>query len=95
METKSIRKNFLYNMVYQVLILILPIITTPYISRALGAEAVGIYSFTVSIVTYFTLFGTLGVLMYGQREIAYARDNVTKRKRVFWEITFLDLLLLQ
>ena len=87
METKSIRKNFLYNMVYQVLILILPIVTTPYISRALGAEAVGIYSFTVSIVTYFTLFGTLGVLMYGQREIAYARDNVSKRKRVFWEIT--------
>ena len=87
MEQKSIRKNFLYNMVYQVLILILPIITTPYISRALGAEAVGIYSFTISIVTYFTLFGTLGVLMYGQREIAYARDNVAKRKRVFWEIT--------
>ena len=88
MGTKSIRKNFLYNLIYQVLIIILPIITTPYISRVLGAEGVGIYSFTVSIVTYFTLFGTLGVAMYGQREIAYARDNVSKRKRVFWEIIF-------
>ncbi len=86
MGTKSIKKNFLYNLVYQVLILILPIITTPYISRTLGAEGVGIYSFTISIVTYFTLFGSLGVAMYGQREIAYARENKTKRKRVFWEI---------
>ena len=86
METKSIRKNFLYNLVYQVLILILPIITTPYISRVLGAEGVGIYSFTISIVTYFILFGSLGVSMYGQREIAYARDDIVKRKKIFWEI---------
>lgn len=86
METKSIKKNFLYNLVYQVLILILPIITTPYISRALGAEGVGIYSFTISIVTYFTLFGSLGVAMYGQREIAYARDDKQKRKKAFTEI---------
>ena len=86
MENKSIKKNFLYNLIYQVLILILPIITTPYISRALGTEGVGIYSFTVSIVTYFTLFGSLGVAMYGQREIAYARDDKEKRKKAFIEI---------
>ena len=86
METKSIKKNFLYNLVYQVLILILPIVTTPYISRVLGAEGVGIYSFTISIVTYFTIFGSLGVAMYGQREIAYARDDKEKRKRAFIEI---------
>lgn len=59
MGTKSIKKNYLYNLIYQVLILILPIVTTPYISRVLGAENVGIYSFTISIVTYFTLFGSL------------------------------------
>lgn len=87
MGTKSIKKNYLYSLAYQILILILPIITTPYISRVLGAEQVGIYSFTISIVTYFTLFGTLGVSLYGQREIAYARENENKRKKTFWEIT--------
>ena len=86
MGTKSIKKNFLYNLVYQVLILILPIVTTPYISRVLGPENVGIYSFTISIVTYFTLFGSLGVSLYGQREIAYAGDNIKKRKKAFFEI---------
>lgn len=86
METKSVKKNYLYNLVYQILVLLLPIITTPYISRVLGAENVGIYSFTISIVTYFTLFGSLGVSLYGQREIAYARENKNKRKKIFLEI---------
>ena len=56
MAKKSIAKNYIYNMVYQVLILILPLITTPYLSRVLGAEGIGIYGYTYSIVTYFILF---------------------------------------
>ena len=83
---KSIKKNYLYNLVYQVLILILPIATTPYISRVLGSENVGIYSFTISIVTYFMLFGSLGINLYGQREIAYIRENKEERKKTFFEI---------
>ena len=86
MAKKSITKNYIYNMVYQVLILILPLITTPYLSRVLGAEGIGIYGYTYSIVTYFILFGSLVVAMYGQREIAYAQENVEARKKVFIEI---------
>ncbi len=86
MKTKSIKENYLYNLLYQILILIVPIITTPYISRTLGSENVGIYSFTISIVTYFMLFGSLGVSLYGQREIAYIRENIEKRQKVFCEI---------
>lgn len=86
MAKKSITKNYIYNMVYQVLILILPLITTPYLSRVLGAEGIGIYSYTYTIVTYFILFGSLGVALYGQREIAYAQENVEARKKTFIEI---------
>lgn len=86
MARKSITKNYIYNMVYQVLILILPLITTPYLSRVIGAEGIGIYSYTYAIVTYFILFGSLGVALYGQREIAYAQENPEKRKKVFIEI---------
>lgn len=86
MAPKSITRNYIYNMVYQVLILILPLITTPYLSRVLGAEGIGIYSYTYTIVTYFILFGSLGVALYGQREIAYAQENVEARKKVFIEI---------
>lgn len=87
MAKKSIAKNYIYNMIYQVLILVLPIITTPYLSRVLGAEGIGIYGYTYSIVTYFILFGSLGVAMYGQREIAYAQENIEARKKIFIEIT--------
>ena len=65
----SIKKNYIYNTIYQVLSLITPLITAPYISRVLGSSGVGIYSYTNSIVTYFTLFAALGTASYGQREM--------------------------
>jgi len=92
MAKKSIAKNYIYNMVYQVLILILPLVTTPYLSRVLGAEGIGIYGYTYSIVTYFILFGSLGVAMYGQREIAYAQENIESRKKVFIEIVIFRII---
>ena len=86
MNKKSIAKNYVYNMFYQVLAIIVPLITTPYLSRVLGAENIGIYSYTLSITTYFILFGTLGIAMYGQREIAYLQDNKKERSKTFFEI---------
>lgn len=86
---KSITKNYIYNLIYQMLVLVLPLITTPYISRTLGVENVGIYSYTISIATYFILFGTLGISMYGQREIAYAQENKKEITKIFWEIIIL------
>ena len=86
MAQKSIKKNYIYNLIYQSLTLILPLVTTPYLSRALGSEPIGIYSFTYSIVSYFLLFGSLGVNLYGQREIAYVNENPKKRTKIFWEI---------
>ena len=75
MSKKSLTKNYIYNLIYQVLTLVLPLITTPYLSRVLGATPIGIYSYTYSIVSYFLLFGALGVGLYGQREIAYVSDD--------------------
>lgn len=93
-EKKSIKKNYIYNLIYQVLILILPLVTTPYLSRVLGAENIGIYSFTLSISTYFILFGSLGIALYAQREIAYFQDDKTKRSKIFFEILVLRFITL-
>lgn len=91
---KSITKNYIYNLAYQLLAIVLPIITTPYISRVLGAENIGIYSYTISIVTYFITFGSLGIALYGQREIAYIQDNEKERSKTFWEIIILRFITL-
>lgn len=88
----SVAKNYIYNLTYQILALILPLITTPYISRVLGAENIGIYSYTISVVTYFILFGSLGIAIYGQREIAYLQGQKEKYSRTFWEINILRFL---
>ncbi len=74
MEQPNVRKNYVYRLLYEILILITPFITTPYISRVLGADGVGIYSYTSSIMAYFTMFAALGTAAYGAREIAQLRD---------------------
>ena len=84
----------MYNLIYQILILILPLVTTPYLSRVLGPEGVGIYGYTYSIVTYFVLFGSLGIALYGQREIAYVQNDVSKRKKVFLELVIFRFITL-
>ena len=88
----SVKKNYIFNLLYQVLLLVAPFVTTPYVSRVLGADGVGIYSYTSSIMSYFMLFALLGVSNYGVREIARVRDNKRECSKVFWEIAILVAL---
>lgn len=92
MKRNSIVTNYIYNMLYQVLVLITPIITTPYLSRILGAEGIGIFSYAQSISAYFILFGTVGSSLYGQREIAYVQNDITEKSKLFWEINILRFI---
>ena len=89
MASPSVKKNFALSTAYQILILAVPFITTPYVSRVLGADGIGVYSFTSSIVGYFVLFATLGTMSYGAREIARARNDRKLLSRLFWEIELL------
>jgi len=82
----SIKKNFTYNVVYQVLVVLLPLITAPYISRTLGSTSVGVYSYTYSVAQYFLIFAMLGISNHGNRSIAAVRDDMEKRSRTFWSI---------
>ncbi|MCV3743088.1 polysaccharide biosynthesis C-terminal domain-containing protein [Lentilactobacillus hilgardii] len=79
-------KNFLYNASYQVFILLVPLITTPYIARVLGPNGIGINAYTNSIIQYFVLFGSIGVDLYGNRQIAFVRSNKKKLTQTFYEI---------
>ena len=92
MAEKSLKKNYLYNLIYQILSLLLPLITTPYLSRILGANGIGTVSYIESIVSYFVLFAVMGINLYGQREISYCRDDLLKRTHVFWETKILQVM---
>jgi len=88
----SIVKNYIYNVVYQLTTLIIPIITIPYVSRVLGSNGVGINAYTSSIIQYFILLGTIGISLYGNREIAYVREDKVKLSNTFWSIFYLKII---
>lgn len=80
-------------MSYQVIAIVLPFITVPYISRVLGSEAVGINSYTNAIITYFVLIANIGITVYGNRTISYTRDSVDERSKKFWEIVIIKFIM--
>lgn len=85
--SEKLLKNYIYHTAYQVLLLLAPLVTTPYVARVLGAEGVGIYAYAQSIAAYFVLLAAVGTTLYGQREIAYAQNDRQGRSRVFWSVT--------
>ncbi|MBS6376262.1 MAG: flippase [Clostridium sp.] len=89
---KSLQKNFLYNVLYQILLVILPLITAPYISRTLGATAVGVYSYTYSVAYYFLLIAMLGIGNHGNRSVAAVRDDREKLNKTFSSIYSLQVM---
>lgn len=91
-NTPSVKKNLALSTAYQILSIAVPIVTAPYVSRVLGAEGVGVYSFTSSIATYFAMFAHLGTMSYGRREISRARNDKKQLSRLFWEIESLVVI---
>lgn len=89
----SIKKNYLYNLCYQILTIITPFISAPYTARIFDADGIGIQSYTNSITSYFVLFAVLGAASYGQREIAQHRENRKKVSQIFWELQILILII--
>ncbi|MEH1646891.1 flippase [Pediococcus pentosaceus] len=85
-------KNYLYNASYQVFVLLIPLITTPYLARVLGPTGVGINAYTNSIIQYFILFGSIGVNLYGNRQIAFVRDDKDKVTKTFYEIFLMRVM---
>lgn len=81
-------KNYLYNMSYQLLLLVVPLVTTPYVARVLRADGIGKYSVSFTIAEYFVMFGLLGIASYGSRQVAYVRDNEKELRKVFWNLNY-------
>ena len=86
-------KNYLYNVGWQILSIIVPLVTAAYISRVLRPSGVGINAFTNSIINYFQLFASIGIGYYGNRQIAYVRENKKRMSEIFWEIQIIKIVM--
>ncbi len=82
----SVKSNYLYNLLYQILVIILPLITTPYVSRVLNPTGIGTINYTSSVVSVVVLICSLGSGLYAQKEIAFSGNNILRRSEIFWSI---------
>lgn len=87
-KTTSVKTNFIFNLIIQIVTYIIPLITAPYLSRVLSPEGIGQNSFVNSITSYFTLVIAFGFLTYGTKAIAEHREDKRAYSNVFWNIFF-------
>ena len=83
---KKITTNYIYSSLYQIILIIVPFITAPYLSRTLQPDAVGINSYVSAVVKIFSLLGLIGLNNYSIREIAYVRNDKEKMRTAFSEL---------
>lgn len=88
----NVIKNYIYNALYQIMLLLIPVITMPYLTRIFLPEQLGLNTYTLSIANYFMLFGMLGMQMYGNRQIAYVRDKKKTLSETFWSLYSIQLV---
>lgn len=86
MKKSRLTSNIGYNLMYQMFVLVIPLITAPYISRTLHADGLGTFSYVSSVAYYFFILITLGLNNYGNRTIAKCGDDQDLRTQTFWSI---------
>lgn len=92
-KQKSIKKNYIYNLLNLVSTSIIPLVTYPYITRILGPSGLGKVNFAISISSYFILVASLGIPTYGIRAIAVARDDNKRLNRTVHELFFINAIM--
>lgn len=89
---KSIKINFIFNVLLNISKVIFPLITAPYISRVLSPSGIGIFNFTASYAAYFALIAALGIPTYGIREISKRRTDFNAQNQFLSEMVTVSLI---
>ena len=92
-QIRSIKYNFVMNLILTASNFLFPLITFPYVSRVLQVEANGIIAYVTSIVSYFSLVASLGIPTYGIRAAATVRDDKRKLSKVVQELLIINIVL--
>ena len=93
----SVKRNYIYNLLLTVMNVAFPLITYPYVSRILGPANIGKVNWAFSFVSYFIMISSLGIPVFGIREIAKWRHERESRSDIASNIiafNFLTALLL-
>lgn len=92
MKEKSLAKNAIFNIIYKVLNIVFPLISSTYIARVILPTGVGTVAYVQNIVSYFTMFAALGIPSYGIRIISQKRDNPSEMAKAFTELLIINFI---
>ena len=92
MKIRSVKYNFVMNAILTMSAIIFPLITFPYVSRVLLVEGNGKIAFATSVITYFSMFASLGIPTYGIRVCAQVRDDKEKLSQTVQELLIINLI---
>ena len=90
--SKSIKKNFVFNVLLTVGNVLIPLLTFPYISRVLNPEGLGMTNYANSVVSYLVFLSCFGVNTYGLKEGAKYRNSTEKMSKFFQEMICINLV---
>lgn len=89
-RTKSLIFNSIFNVCYQLLNVIFPLVTSAYVSRILMPSGIGKVALAQNWAQYFVIFAALGIPNYGIREIAQSKDNLYHLRKTFSELWIIN-----
>lgn len=89
---KSLLKNSIYNVIYRLVSLLFPLVSSAYVSRILLADGVGKVSLAQNFVSYFMVIAGLGLANYGVREIGISQKKKFKYSKVFIELIIISFI---
>lgn len=89
---KSLATNALLSSLKTLTTIIFPLITYPYISRILDVENIGRVNFGMSIVSYFSLLGALGLNAFAIRNGSQIRNDLKRINRFANRVFTINIL---
>lgn len=93
MKKQSVIVNYIAELIYNVELVLIPLILTPYVSRVLGPDGVGSYGYVQALTVYFTSLANLGTSIYAQKEIAKCAGDTAKEGKLLTDIIRIRLVL--
>lgn len=91
-KSKSLKNNFVFQVLYQIIILVLPMLTAPYLTRTLSTTDLGTYTYVNSIAFYFVLISNLGISQYGQRLFSNFKSEKEEVRKNFWSLYYVHFI---
>lgn len=90
-KSVSLSSNYVFNLANRIIVLVIPLITTPYLTRVLGPNELGVYNYANTVATYYLMFSMMGMSILGNKKISLARSDGEDISEIFSKLLFVQV----